>query len=91
MLRTTLIHILILAAPTILYIIYLIIAGRLRLSKNQIAITVRNLPWVKLLASGLILVTASLVALSLLIGEEPGGIYVPPHIVDGEVVPAEVR
>lgn len=91
MLRTTLIHLLILLGPTILYVTYLIIAGRLQMSKGQAASTIRSMPWVKLLGSGLILVAASLVALSFLSGDDPGGKYVPPRIIDGEVVPAEVQ
>ena len=91
MLRTTAIHILILLAPTILYIAYLILARKLQLSRGQLAATLRGLPWLRLIGSGLVLTAASLVALSMLIGSDPGGTYVPPHIVDGEVVPAEVR
>jgi hypothetical protein len=91
MLRTTLIHILILLGPTILYVTYLVISGRLKLSKSHAAATLRSIPWVRLLGSGLILAAASLVALSMLSGDDPGGTYVPPHMVDGDVVPGEVQ
>ncbi len=91
MLRTTLIHILILFAPTALYITYLLLTRKLQLSRGQLAATLRDLPWLRLIGSGLVLTAASLVALSMITGSDPEGTYVPPRIVDGEVVPAEVR
>lgn len=90
MLRTTLIHILILLAPTILYVAWLLLARRAQLSRARWAATFRAMPWLRLLGGGLVLVAASLVALALLGGADPGGTYVPPHLLDGEVVPAQV-
>lgn len=90
MLRTTLIHILILLAPTILYVAWLLLARRAHLSRARWAATFRAMPWLRLLGGGLVLAAASLVALALLGGADPGGTYVPPHLLDGEVVPAKV-
>ena len=90
MLRTTLIHILILLAPTILYIAFLILTRRVQLSRSQAAETLRKMPWVRLLGSGLILAAASLVVWALTVGGDPEGTYVPARIVDGEIVPGEV-
>ena len=90
MLRTTLIHILILLAPTILYIAFLILTRRIQLSRSQAAETLRKMPWVRLLGSGLILAAASLVVWALTVGGDPEGTYVPAHMVDGEIVPGEV-
>ena len=90
MLRTTLIHILILLAPTILFIAFLILTRRIQLSRSQLAETLRNMPWVRLLGSGLILAAASLVVWALTVGGDPEGTYVPARIVDGEIVPGEV-
>ena len=90
MLKTTLVHILILLAPTILYFAFLILTRRLQLSRTNAAATLRSLPWVRLLGSGLILAAASLVALAMIGGSDPEGTYVPASIVDGEIVPGEV-
>ena len=90
MLRTTLIHILILLAPSILYIAFLLLSRRLRLSRSQAAETLRQMPWVRLLGSGLVLTAASLVVWAMTGGGDPEGTYVPPRIVDGEIVPGEV-
>ena len=90
MLRTTLIHILILLAPTILFIAFLILTRRLQLSRSQMAAQLRKMPWVRLLGSGLVLAAASLVVWALTAGGDPEGTYVPARIVDGEIVPGEV-
>ena len=90
MLRTTLIHILILLAPTILFIAFLILTRRIQLSRSQFAAQLRKLPWIRLLGSGLVLTAASLVVWAMTGGADPEGTYVPARIVDGEIVPAEV-
>ena len=90
MLRTTLIHILILLAPTILYFAFLILSRRVQMSRSSAAAQLRKMPWVRLLSSGMILAAASLVVWALTVGGEPEGTYVPAHIVDGEIVPGEV-
>ena len=90
MLRTTLIHILILLAPTILYIAFLILARRVQLSRSSAAAALRKMPWIRLLGSGLILAAASLVVWAMTVGGDPEGTYVPARIVDGEIVPGEV-
>ena len=90
MLKTTLVHILILLAPTILYIAFLILTRRIQLSRSSAAAQLRKMPWVRLLGSGLVLGAASLVALAMIGGSDPEGTYVPASIVDGEIVPGEV-
>ena len=90
MLRTTLIHILILLAPTILYFAFLILSRRVQMSRSSAAAQLRKMPWVRLLGSGLVLAAASLVVWALTVGGEPEGTYVPARIVDGEIVPGEV-
>ena len=90
MLKTTLVHILILLAPTILYIAFLILTRRIQLSRSSAAAQLRKMPWVRLLGSGLVLGAASLVALAMIGGSDPEGTYVPASIVGGEIVPGEV-
>jgi len=45
--------------------------------------------WLGVSAAGLFIV--SLVTLALLSGEDPGGTYIPPRMIDGAIAPAEVR
>ena len=45
--------------------------------------------WLSL--AGLVLIVMSFVALALFTGHEPGGTYVPPRYIGGEIVPAETR
>jgi len=91
MMRTTLVHIVILLAPTIIYFGYLVLARKVSLGKGETAQALRALPWPWLLGTGVCLMAASLVAIALTSGDDPGGTYVPPHVVDGQVVPAEVK
>ena len=91
MLRTALFHIALLLAPAVLFMIYLIVARKVRLSKSDTAKMLRDLPWPGLPGIGIALMAASLVVLSMSSGEDRGGTYVPPHMEDGKVVPAKVE
>jgi len=91
MLRTALFHIALLLAPAVLFMIYLIVARKVRLSKSDTAKMLRDLPWPWLLGIGIALMAASLVVLSMSSGDDRGGTYVPPHMEDGKVVPAKVK
>ena len=91
MLRTALFHIALLLAPAVLFMIYLIVARKVRLSKSDTAKMLRDLPWPWLLSIGIALMAASLVVLSMSSGDDRGGTYVPPHMEDGKVVPAKVE
>jgi hypothetical protein len=44
-------------------------------------------PWYLLTLAGVALAAASLVSLAFLTGSPPEGVYVPPHMKDGEIVP----
>jgi hypothetical protein len=46
-------------------------------------------PWILLTASGLLLVILSFFWWALTEGAAPEGVYVPAHVVDGEVVPGQ--
>jgi predicted PurR-regulated permease PerM len=48
-------------------------------------------PWSVLTALGLALACFALTLLAFMGGEPPGGEYVPPHVENGQIVPAEVR
>ncbi|MBI05584.1 MAG: hypothetical protein CMM54_01230 [Rhodospirillaceae bacterium] len=89
--RTALFNIALVLAPAIIFMIYLIVARKVRLSKSDTARMLRELPWLRLLAAGILLMAVSLIALSLSSGEDRGGNYVPPRIEDGKIVPAKVE
>ncbi len=46
-----------------------------------------KLPWPWLLGSGVALAALVVGALTLLGGAEPGALYIPPHAVDGQIIP----
>ncbi len=48
-------------------------------------------PWFLLTAAGMVLACASLVSLAFLGGYAPGGVYAPPRIEDGRIVPGQVK
>jgi hypothetical protein len=91
MLRAVLFHIALVMAPTILFILYLIVARKVRLSKSDTARMLRELPWVWLLGIGVALMAASLVAISLTTGGDREGTYVPPRLEDGKIVPSRIE
>ena len=91
MLRSTLLHLLLLFAPTIIYVLYLMAARKLDMSSGKRAQAMRRLPWLPLMGVGLVLVVASLVALAFSGGGEPHKPYHPPRLENGEIVPARVE
>ncbi len=44
-------------------------------------------PWPQLSVAGLILLTLTLGSIALLVGGDPGEVYEPARVIDGEVVP----
>jgi len=43
-----------------------------------------------MLLTGLAVMISGMIALGLFTGEDPGGVYVPPHIEDGEIIRGHV-
>jgi hypothetical protein len=68
--------------PTALYVTWRLAAGR-----------GLNLPasWIWLVVTGLTLASLTLVAVSVDFGGSRQGIYVPPHVSNGEVVPGHIE
>ena len=48
-----------------------------------------DVPWTLLALTGVLIAAVGLFAMALFGGAAPGAHYTPPHIVDGQVVPAE--
>jgi hypothetical protein len=68
--------------PTVLYLAWRFAAGRgLSLPAS----------WLWLVVAGLALASLTLVAVNVDFGAPRGGVYVPPHVSNGQVVPGHVE
>jgi hypothetical protein len=65
-------------------------AAYLRLAKQEESDATRKHPWTFLFASGLALVAASFLIWGITEGAGQQGVYVPPHVENGRVVPGHV-
>jgi hypothetical protein len=65
-------------------------AAYLRLRQHDEDIRAKQHPWTALFASGLFLVAASFVLWGLFEDANRRGVYVPPHLQDGRLVPGRV-
>lgn len=84
MIRVALTVLLPLLAPTAIYFLWLYaVAGKEARSP-------RALPWTWLIVVGMAAAGAALVIVGIDTGERGGGLYVPPHVSDGRVVPGQV-
>jgi hypothetical protein len=70
--------------PFALYLVYL------RLRQEDEETSSRQHPWTALFASGLVLVAASFVFWGLFENRNQRGVYIPPHLEDGRLVPGRV-
>lgn len=85
MIRRFLFEALLFLLPFALYALYL------RLSKEEESAAARTHPWTLLFASGLALVAASFIIWGVTEGSGQQGVYVPPHLENGRVVPGHVE
>lgn len=81
--RILLTRLLLFLLPFVLYYAFLTLSHR----RPQREFT----PWMLLAIAGLLLVAASFVWLGLTEGETTAGRYVPPHVVNGKIVPGHVE
>lgn len=88
MLRNILFHGIPLVMPFVVYGVWMYVVRR---KKDASGGVWDDAPWTWLMAGGFALMIASLLAVGLLAGEDPGGTYVPPHMVDGHIVPGQVQ
>lgn len=77
--------------PLAIYVGYLIIARRIQRGQGPLAAQMRQWPWAWLAVAGVALLAISLLAFNLTTGSDPGGVYVPPKLEDGKVVPGHVE
>ena len=72
--------------PFALYTVYLRLLAQEKPSSEA-----RDHPWTILFGAGLLLVAASFVYWGLTEGEPAPGVYVPPHMEDGRIVPGHME
>jgi hypothetical protein len=85
MIRILLLRALLFAVPFAIYGAYLL------LSRSRSIVPTHDTPWTLLFISGLALVVVSFLYVGLTEGESIQGRYVPPHVVNGKIVPGHVE
>lgn len=82
-----LLHAAVLLLPLTVYVLYI----RYVRDRQKAEPAWRETPWTWLIAAGLVLLTLSVLVLGVVGGDPPGGVYVPPHVEDGKLIPGQVR
>ncbi len=77
-----------LVLPTVLYLAWL---WAVRRSQSGGAISWRALPWVWLGVTGVALTALVLFVVTVHFGTSSQGVYVPPHVENGQIVPAHIE
>ncbi|HEY2446445.1 MAG TPA: DUF6111 family protein [Rhizomicrobium sp.] len=85
MIRVVLTRTLLFLLPFVLYGVWLLL---IRLREKTPG---PHTPWTGLVVAGLALVAASFVFVGLTEGESTSGVYVPPHVEHGRIVPGHVE
>jgi len=81
-------YILPLAFPAALYLVWGLYHKRTKGEESTVDFT--KGPWPSLLFAGVVLVGIGLVIMNQIEGEEPGGVYQPPTLQDGKVIPGKI-
>jgi hypothetical protein len=87
MLRELLTLVVPLMLPTVLYLVWL---QAMRWSEAGGAVSWRAMPWVWLAATGVILAALVLFVVTVHYGTATPGVYVAPHVENGEIVPGHI-
>ena len=88
MLRKILFHDIPLLLPFLAYGLWMYVIKRKQATSGGVW---DDAPWTWLVIAGFVLMIASLFAVGLLSGDDPSGTYVPPHVVDGVIVPGQMQ
>ena len=80
-----------LLVPIAIYVVWLIHARKKAKTLGQSKPRMREAPWLAMALTGVIILIISLIALGLFTGEKPGGIYIPPHMENGEIIPGQIK
>lgn len=74
--------------PTLVFMLWVMLSHR-RDHEKSVVERIAGGPWLWLVLVGFVLFAAGLGFLAME-GEPPGGIYVPPYLEDGKIVPGRV-
>ena len=74
--------------PLMFYYVFSILKQKVK--GDEEAMHMPSWPWLKLVIAGLVLMAVGLVVLNQNSGFEPGGVYHPPSVQDGKIVPGHV-
>jgi len=85
MIRFLLVRALLFTVPFAIYGAYLLLA------RARSIVPQHDTPWTWLFVVGLLLVAASFIYVGLTEGDSTQGLYVPPHTVNGRVVPGHIE
>jgi hypothetical protein len=77
-----------LVLPTILYLVWL---RAVRWSQAGGAMSWRRVPWVWLGVTGVALTALVLFIVTVHFGTSMPGVYVPPHVENGQIVPGHIQ
>lgn len=77
-----------LVLPTLLYLVWL---RAMRWAQNGGAMSWRALPWVWLGLTGVALTALVLFVVTVHFGTNVPGVYVPPHVENGRIVPGHIE
>jgi hypothetical protein len=77
-----------LALPTVLYLLWLRAA---RWTESGGAVRWQGMPWIWLVGAGVLLLAAVLLTITVHFGTQQSGVYVPPHLRDGQIVPGHIE
>ena len=80
-----------LALPIIVYLTWLAYARKRAHKAGTPLNQLSDAPWLLIASSGIIVLIVGMLALGLLTGEEAGGVYIPPHLENGEVVKSRIK
>ena len=89
MTRILLQYLLPLILPTLVYLLWIWIAGRARTEEGVSRLASEG-PWLWLIVAGVVLMGAGLAATALTGGMAPSGTYFAPHWEGGRVVPGQI-
>lgn len=91
MTRILLQYLLPLLLPTIMYLAWWYLIGRMSKSPDGTPLLLKQGPWFWLILSGLLLMSGGLIATAFLGGADPSGSYIAPRWEDGRIIPGHVE
>lgn len=79
-----------LALPILVYLVWLFYAHKRAQKRGTQVNHLSDAPWLLIGLSGLSVLIIGMAALGFFTGEKAGGVYIPSHLEDGEVVKGRI-